>query len=124
MGFAIADELAAMGADVILISGPSAQKTKHQSVKRIDITTAAEMLHACEQYFESTTACVMSAAVADYASASVSLKKIKKQSGNLNIEQISGFLSGRIARKAGPTAAAKGLTLVGVEYVPHDTLRQ
>jgi len=86
MGFAIADELAAMGADVILISGPSAQKTKHHSVKRIDVVTAAEMLHACEQYFEGAKACVMSAAVADYASASVSLKKIKKQSGNLNIE--------------------------------------
>ena len=44
MGFAIADELAAMGADVTLIAGPSAQKSKQRSVKRIDVTSAAEML--------------------------------------------------------------------------------
>jgi phosphopantothenoylcysteine decarboxylase/phosphopantothenate--cysteine ligase len=42
MGFAIADELAALGADVTLITGPSAQLSKQPSIKRIDITTAVE----------------------------------------------------------------------------------
>ena len=38
MGFAIADELAVLGADVTLIAGPSAQVSSQQSVKRIDVT--------------------------------------------------------------------------------------
>src|ERR1700748_2568325 len=66
MGFAIADELALLGADVTLISGPSSEASKQRSVKRMDITSAAEMLAACEKHFKGSDICVMSAAVADY----------------------------------------------------------
>nr|WP_294790804.1 bifunctional phosphopantothenoylcysteine decarboxylase/phosphopantothenate--cysteine ligase CoaBC [uncultured Mucilaginibacter sp.] len=86
MGFAIADELARLGADVVLIAGPSAQITKHRSVKRIDVTSAAEMLEACLQHFEKSKICVMSAAVADYTPVTVASKKIKKQDNGLVIE--------------------------------------
>ena len=85
MGFAIADEFALMGANVTLVTGPTAQTSK-QTVKRIDVTTAAEMLEACEQAYPTAHACIMSAAVADYTPADPSSKKIKKQSDNLNIE--------------------------------------
>src|SRR6201999_1158889 len=51
MGFAIADELARLGADVTLVAGPSAQKSTVATVKRIDVTSAAEMLDACEKHF-------------------------------------------------------------------------
>lgn len=86
MGFAIADELARLGADVVLISGPSAQATKQRSVKRIDITSATEMLEACLQHFKQSKICVMSAAVADYTPVTVASKKIKKQDNGLVIE--------------------------------------
>jgi phosphopantothenoylcysteine decarboxylase/phosphopantothenate--cysteine ligase len=86
MGFAIADQLAKMGADVILVSGPSAQVSKQKSVKRIDITSAEEMLEACLQHFKSSNACIMSAAVADYTPVSVAQQKIKKQDAGFNIE--------------------------------------
>jgi len=86
MGFAIADELALMGADVILITGPTAQVSRQRNIKRIDVTSAAEMLQACEQHYATAKACVMSAAVADYTPIDVAAQKIKKQSGNLNIE--------------------------------------
>ena len=79
MGFAIADELARLGADVILVSGPSAQVSKQRSVKRIDVITAAEMLEACQQNFAAATICVMSAAVSDYAPVTIARQKIKKQ---------------------------------------------
>jgi len=85
MGFAIADQLAAMGADVILITGPTAQISKQRLVKRIDVTSAAEMLEACETHFEQVKACIMSAAIADYTPVNVSDKKIKKQEGVFNI---------------------------------------
>jgi phosphopantothenoylcysteine decarboxylase / phosphopantothenate---cysteine ligase len=86
MGFAIADEFAVMGADVTLVTGPSAQISKQRNVKRIDVTTAAEMLEACGLHYADTNACIMSAAVADYTPVNISNKKIKKQSGSLNIE--------------------------------------
>jgi phosphopantothenoylcysteine decarboxylase/phosphopantothenate--cysteine ligase len=86
MGFVIADELAALGADVVLISGPSAQVSKQQAVKRVDVTSAAEMLDACVHYFATAKACIMSAAVADYAPVSISPQKIKKQDAGLTIE--------------------------------------
>ncbi|MDB5155337.1 MAG: coaBC [Mucilaginibacter sp.] len=82
MGFAIADELALLGADVTLISGPSAQVSKQWAVRRIDVTTAAEMLEACQQNYADTAICVMSAAVADYTPVDVATQKIKKQDGD------------------------------------------
>ncbi len=86
MGFAIAEQFAQMGADVTLIAGPTAQITNHQSINRIDVTSAEEMLQACLQYFKSSKACIMCAAVADYTPANVSAQKIKKQDNDLNIE--------------------------------------
>lgn len=86
MGFAIADELAAMGADVTLIAGPSTQKSKQRTVKRIDVTSAAEMLDQCQQHFTSANICVMSAAVADYTPVTIAQQKIKKQDADLNID--------------------------------------
>ncbi|MDB5284567.1 MAG: coaBC, partial [Bacteroidota bacterium] len=44
MGFAIADELALMGADVTLITGPTAQISKQHNIKRVNVTSAAQML--------------------------------------------------------------------------------
>jgi len=86
MGFAIADELASLGADVTLVTGPTAQMSKHASIQRIDITSAAEMLDACVFHFKNSKACIMSAAVADYTPVSTAKQKIKKQDGALNID--------------------------------------
>ncbi|MGN8071281.1 bifunctional phosphopantothenoylcysteine decarboxylase/phosphopantothenate--cysteine ligase CoaBC [Mucilaginibacter sp. 22184] len=86
MGFAIADELAAMGADVTLISGPSAEVSHQQNIKRINVTSAAEMLAACESNFKTAKACIMSAAVADYTPVHVAEQKIKKQDSGFSIE--------------------------------------
>lgn len=85
MGFAIADELAALGADVTLIAGPSAEKTMYHSIERIDVISAAEMLETCTTHFKKMKACIMCAAVADYTPAEVSDHKIKKQNEVLNI---------------------------------------
>ncbi|QEM12771.1 bifunctional phosphopantothenoylcysteine decarboxylase/phosphopantothenate--cysteine ligase CoaBC [Mucilaginibacter rubeus] len=86
MGFAIADVLAAMGADVTLVTGPTAQTSKQQNIKRVDVTSAAQMLEACLAVYSDAKACIMSAAVADYTPANVATQKIKKQDGDLTIE--------------------------------------
>jgi len=86
MGFAIAHELAKQGANVILVTGPTALSIQHSAVNRVDVTSAAEMLEACLAPFETIDACVMSAAVADYTPVTVSEQKIKKQDDGFCID--------------------------------------
>ncbi|WP_114939223.1 bifunctional phosphopantothenoylcysteine decarboxylase/phosphopantothenate--cysteine ligase CoaBC [Mucilaginibacter endophyticus] len=86
MGFAIADVLSSMGADVTLVTGPTAQTSKQQNIKRVNVTSAAQMLEACLAVYSDVKACIMSAAVADYTPADVATQKIKKQDGGLTIE--------------------------------------
>ncbi|MFA6248175.1 MAG: bifunctional phosphopantothenoylcysteine decarboxylase/phosphopantothenate--cysteine ligase CoaBC [Mucilaginibacter sp.] len=86
MGFALADELASLGADVTLIAGPTAQQSIFKSIKRIDVVSAADMLNACLANFDKANACVMCAAVADYTPITVASQKIKKHDDGLSIE--------------------------------------
>lgn len=86
MGFALADELASLGADVTLIAGPTAQRSIFKSIKRIDVVSAADMLNACLANFDKANACVMCAAVADYTPVTVASQKIKKHDDGLSIE--------------------------------------
>ncbi|HEY9000448.1 MAG TPA: bifunctional phosphopantothenoylcysteine decarboxylase/phosphopantothenate--cysteine ligase CoaBC [Mucilaginibacter sp.] len=86
MGFAIADQFASMGAEVILITGPTSQTSKQSGITRVDVTSAADMLEACLQYYKDAKACIMSAAVADFTPVNVSAQKIKKQDNDLHIE--------------------------------------
>jgi len=85
MGFAIADEMARLGAEVILISGPTAEKST-QLLHRIDVTTAAQMLEACNANFPQTSITIMSAAVADYTPDKVATQKIKKKDESFSID--------------------------------------
>ena len=75
-GYAIAAALAALGADVTLVSGPTAL-TAPMGVRRVVVETAREMLAACEAALPADIA-VCVAAVADWRPETVGLKKIKK----------------------------------------------
>ena len=86
MGFAIADQLTAMGAEVTLVAGPTSQVTHHRQIQRVDVLSAADMLEACLKYYKDSKACIMCAAVADFTPVNVSSQKIKKQDTGLNIE--------------------------------------
>jgi phosphopantothenoylcysteine decarboxylase/phosphopantothenate--cysteine ligase len=85
MGFALADELVSLGANVTLISGPTAQK-ENQTLTRIDVISAQEMLDACLAIFPETDLTIMCAAVADYRPKVIAHQKIKKQEDNLVLE--------------------------------------
>ncbi len=86
MGFKLAEELANLGAEVTLISGPSQQETQNKNIKRININSAEEMLAQCLSYFPDTRICVMNAAVADFTPKNVADQKMKKQDISLTIE--------------------------------------
>jgi phosphopantothenoylcysteine decarboxylase/phosphopantothenate--cysteine ligase len=75
-GYAIAASLAALGADVTLVSGPTALPTP-AGVVRIDVESAREMLAASEAALPADIA-VCVAAVADWRPESLGERKIKK----------------------------------------------
>jgi phosphopantothenoylcysteine decarboxylase/phosphopantothenate--cysteine ligase len=85
MGFAIAEALAAQGAEVNLITGPTQQHTEHPHIHVKHVTTAKEMLDACSIYFDSADITVLSAAVADYKPTETASQKIKKKDETLNL---------------------------------------
>ncbi|WP_293935308.1 bifunctional phosphopantothenoylcysteine decarboxylase/phosphopantothenate--cysteine ligase CoaBC [Sphingobacterium sp. UBA6645] len=84
MGYAIAKRLQELGAEVTLVSGPTALSTP-QGVQRVDVTSAKQMLDACEHYFPAADITVMSAAVADYTPEEVAPQKIKKKEEHFSI---------------------------------------
>lgn len=79
MGFAIAEEAAARGAEVTLVAGPVSIQTSIPSIKRIDVRSAREMLAAAEANFDDCDIAILSAAVADYAPATRADSKIKRE---------------------------------------------
>ena len=79
MGFALAEECAARGAEVTLVAGPVALTTHHPSVRRIDVESAREMLDACTASFPDADIAIMCAAVADYRPEQMTDKKIKRE---------------------------------------------
>lgn len=84
MGYAIAQQLKELGADVTLVSGPTALP-KPDQITVVPVTSAAEMLQACEKYFDHAAIIVMSAAVADYTPIEVASQKIKKKEDEFSI---------------------------------------
>jgi len=88
MGFAIAEELASLGAEVTLVSGPSAIRVNHPQIKRLDVTSADDMYKAVHAHFADCDITVMSAAIADYRPKEVALNKIKKTENEFAINLV------------------------------------
>lgn len=88
MGFALAEEAANRGAKVILISGPTSQKTGDPNIEIHQVTTAREMFDEVFKFYEMADIAIASAAVADYAPKVVAKEKIKKSEDSLTIELI------------------------------------
>lgn len=88
MGFALAEELAKLGAEVTLVSGPSAVSLSSKNIQRIDVISAAEMLDEVLKYFPKSDITIMSAAVADYKPELAADQKIKKKDQNLSINLV------------------------------------
>lgn len=84
MGFALAAEAAAMGAQVTLVSGPVHLPTP-SGVQRIDVRSAAQMHSAVVEQLRGVDVYIGAAAVADYAPVSSSAQKIKKSAESLTV---------------------------------------
>lgn len=86
MAYAIAEECANRGANVILISGPVHIKPIHKNIKLINITSAAEMYNAAKANFEKADATILAAAVADFTPEQIIYTKIKRKNQDISIE--------------------------------------
>ncbi|HEX4332917.1 MAG TPA: bifunctional phosphopantothenoylcysteine decarboxylase/phosphopantothenate--cysteine ligase CoaBC [Usitatibacter sp.] len=85
MGYAIAEAAASLGADVTLISGPTALPPPAAS-HFVYVTTAAEMLNAVKAHVAGSDFFFGVAAVADYTPVAPSGRKIKKSAEPMEIK--------------------------------------
>ena len=86
MGFELAKRAVALGAEVLLISGPSNLELKDPKVKLIRVVSTQEMYNAVHKYFEEVDVAIAAAAVSDYKPQHVATQKIKKAEENLSLE--------------------------------------
>lgn len=84
MGYAIARRAMERGADVTLISGPTALE-RVPFVKMVDVVSAQDMFEAVSARAEESDLIFKAAAVADYTPCDYSGDKIKKKEGDLSI---------------------------------------
>jgi len=119
MGYALAEALANMGADVVLVSGPVKISLQHPKVKLIETVTAKEMHKACLKEFPKCNAAILAAAVADYAPSKPSKEKIKKSANNLKLDLSPNpdiaFELGKLKKK--------GQVLIGFALETNDALK-
>jgi phosphopantothenoylcysteine decarboxylase/phosphopantothenate--cysteine ligase len=114
MGFAVARAAAMRGHEVVLVAGPVSLKTP-KGVRRIDVTSAREMLAAVERELSQQapgTVFVSTAAVADWRPAKCASRKLKKgqMSDTLKLVRNPDILK-TVARRAKRQAPARSSTI-------------
>ena len=87
MGYAVAQAALELGAQVTLISGPTALSKPH-GVQGVDVTSAAEMFAEVKKNLHVIDIFISVAAVADYRAAQRSAEKIKRSDNNLTLELV------------------------------------
>ena len=118
MGFAIAEELAAQGADVTLVAGPVNLSVSHSSISRIDVESANEMYKEAVKAFSKSDGAIMCAAVADFTPRIKAEAKTKrgKEDWSLELEPTKD-----IAARLGENKS-KDQVLVGFALETNDEL--
>ena len=97
MGFALAKVAADLGADVVLIKGPTSNTINYNNIHVIDVISAEEMYKEVINHFSSVDIGVFAAAVSDFKPLQSMENKIKKSDG---LNQIKLELTKDILNKA------------------------
>ena len=85
MGYELAKSAAKLGAEVILVSGPSTQTIDQAMATVVHVVSADEMYLAANTHFPAMDIAICAAAVADYKPRHVADQKIKKKADDLSI---------------------------------------
>ena len=118
MGYALAQEAMARGAEVTLVSGPTALAAP-AGVTLVPVQTTADLLEAMERLCDAQDVIIQAAAPADYRFAQVSGTKLKKRAGEpLTLT----LLENPDVAKAVAQRKHAGQTLVGFAAETNDTL--
>ena len=88
MGYELAKVAANLGAEVILVSGPTNLSISHDLITLINVVSADEMYKVAHNHFENCDIAICAAAVADYKPKIVADQKIKKKETNLTLELV------------------------------------
>ena len=86
MGYAIANAAARLGAEVVLVSGPTRDLQLAPGIKKINTVTGEEMLKGVLTHFNDCDVVILCAAVADFRPKEVAQHKIKSKTESLSIE--------------------------------------
>ena len=123
MGYAIAREAMLRGAQVTLISGPTALKPV-PGVKTLPVVSAKEMFEAVKQTLPETDILIKAAAVADYRPASIAEDKLKKSDGAMSIplERTDDIL-GWVAQNRHPGLFVCGFSMETRDMVANSQLK-
>jgi len=101
MGYAIAEAAQARGAQVVLVTGPTALATP-RGVEVVPVATAEEMTKALSAHFAWSTTVIMAAAVADFRPTHPASHKIQKQGRadqTLDLERTTDILASLSAQR-------------------------
>lgn len=85
MGYALAEEAARRGAEVHLVSGPTALEIQYPEIRITHVRTAQEMYEAAQSSFPEVDLAIFAAAVADYTPQQPAPQKIKKSSATVQL---------------------------------------
>jgi len=120
-GHAIAEALAALGAETVLVSGPTAVADP-PGVQVVHVETARQMLEACERALPADVA-VCAAAVADWRTEGEAAQKLKKDGSGtppaLALVENPDILATLARRNAGRPRLVVGFAAETQEVVPH-----
>ena len=101
MGYAIAEAAQARGAQVVLVTGPTALPIP-RGIEVVSVATAEEMLKALSARLAWSTTVIMAAAVADFRPTHPASQKIKKQGRTgqtLDLERTTDILASLSAQR-------------------------
>lgn len=112
MGYALAHEAAALGAEVVLVSGASAESVHAAGIRKVSVESAEEMAEACRKEAADCQILIFCAAVADYRPAETSLTKTKKTGADWNIHLVENVdIAAEMGRLKKPGQISVGFAL-------------
>lgn len=119
MGYAIAEAAQARGAQVVLVTGPTALQ-QPKGIEVVSVATAEEMMKALSSRLAWSTTVIMAAAVADFRPANPALQKLKKQGRTgqtLELERTTDILASLSAQRT--TQLMVGFAAETIDLIAH-----
>ena len=112
MGYALAEELAQRGAQVLLVSGPVHLTAQHQNIETYPVISAQEMAAQCFNLADKADIVIMAAAVSDYTPVQTAIQKIKKEGDlwSLELHKTTDILE-ELGKRKKPTQILAGFAL-------------